>query len=59
MRAYLVCDGGGSKTEFLLFWEDGRVLAHPGPGPKRPFLPQEKAAQAVCRGLGPAGKRVG
>lgn len=53
MRAYLVCDGGGSKTEFLLFWEDGRVLAHTrGPGANALFLPQEKAAQAVCRGIG-------
>ena len=47
-----MCDGGGSKTEFLLFDKAGHVLAFArGEGANANFLPPEKAAANVCGGI--------
>ncbi len=48
MSYYFVCDGGGSKTESLLFDESGRILARAnGAGANALFLPREEAISTV------------
>lgn len=48
MPYYFVCDGGGSKTESLLFDERGRILASAqGRGANALFLPPEQAGRRV------------
>lgn len=49
---YLVCDGGGTKTDFLLFDKTGKILAQAaGTGANAGFLDAEIAAQTVCNGI--------
>ena len=49
---YLVCDGGGTKTDFLLFDARGTVLAcWRGAGTNALFCPVEAAAAVVCEGV--------
>ena len=48
MPYYFVCDGGGSKTESLLFNEKGVILAAArGEGANALFLPPEQAGRRV------------
>ena len=52
MNTYLVADGGGTKTEFLWFREDGTVLATARAGGSNAvFIPPEKAAANVRHGI--------
>ncbi len=49
---YLVCDGGGTKTEFLLFDKTGRVWARArSGGANANFTPPQQAAAHVCTGI--------
>ena len=61
---YLVCDGGGTKTDFLLFEKTGRVRGRAqGAGANANFVPPAEAAHTVYAGvmevLGKAGLRAG
>lgn len=48
MPYYFICDGGGSKTESLLFDERGHILAAArGAGANALFLPVEQAGRRV------------
>lgn len=50
---YLVCDGGGTKTDFLLFERDGTVRAQArGSGANANFISSETAADVVRQGIG-------
>ena len=60
MPYYFVCDGGGSKTESLLFDERGRILASAqGKGANALFLPPEQAGRQVLDQLNAALKAAG
>ena len=49
---YLVCDGGGTKTEYLLFDPSGRVHGRSRTGGTNAiFVNPEAAAEAVCGGI--------
>ena len=49
---YLVCDGGGTKTDFLLFDEKGNVLAADRQGGANAnFIAPQQAADAVVEGI--------
>lgn len=49
---YLVCDGGGTKTDFLLFESSGRVRARAfGTAANANFIPVEEAVQTVAAGI--------
>ena len=49
---YLVCDGGGTKTEFLLFDKAGNVWARArSGGANANFTPPQQAAAEVCFGI--------
>lgn len=49
---YLVCDGGGTKTDFLLFEKTGRVLGRArGTGANANFVSPDEAARTVCAGV--------
>ena len=49
---YLVCDGGGTKTEYLLFDPSGRVHGSIITGGTNAiFVNPEAAAEAVCGGF--------
>ena len=49
---YLVCDGGGTKTDFLLFDAAGRVYGRArGAGANATFLPPAQAAGTVAEGI--------
>ena len=49
---YLVCDGGGTKTDFLLFEKTGRVRGRAqGAGANANFVPQAEAEQTVYAGV--------
>ena len=57
---YLVCDGGGTKTDFLLFDARGTVLAcWRGAGTNALFCPVEAAAAVVCEGVRRCLQRAG
>lgn len=57
---YLVCDGGGTKTDFLLFDARGTVLASwRGAGTNALFCPVEAAAAVVCEGVRRCLQRAG
>lgn len=52
MEFYLVCDGGGTKTEFLLFDRQGNVYACDNQsGTNANFIGQETALEAVLTGI--------
>lgn len=52
MNTYLVADGGGTKTDFLWFAEDGAVLARAkGGGSNANFLSPQYAADNVAQGI--------
>lgn len=52
MAFYLVCDGGGSKTDFLLFNDTAEVLAYVRLGQSNPnFVNIDAAAETVWRGI--------
>lgn len=60
MPYYYVCDGGGSKTESLLFDERGHILASAqGKGANALFLPPEQAGRQVLDQLNAALKAAG
>ena len=49
---YLVCDGGGTKTDFLLFEKTGRVRGRAqGAGANANFVPPAEAAHTVYAGV--------
>ena len=49
---YLVCDGGGTKTEYLLFDKTGRVHGRSKTtGTNALFTDPVVAAEAVCFGI--------
>lgn len=49
---YLVCDGGGTKTDFLLFDQKGNVLARDRQGGANAnFIEPQRAADAVVKGI--------
>ncbi len=53
MEYYLVCDGGGTKTDFLLFDKQGRVYAYTRrSGTNVNFIDQKEALEAVLSGIG-------
>ena len=57
---YLVCDGGGTKTDFLLFDARGTVLASwRGAGTNALFCPVEAASAVVCEGVRRCLQRAG
>ncbi len=52
MNTYLVADGGGTKTEFLWFQEDGNVLASARTaGSNATFIAPPQAAETVAQGI--------
>lgn len=52
MNTYIVADGGGTKTEFLWFGEDGTVFATARTGGSNAlFISPEKAASNVREGI--------
>ena len=49
---YLVCDGGGTKTEYLLFDRSGRIHGRSkSAGTNALFIDPTSAAEAVCFGV--------
>lgn len=49
---YLVCDGGGTKTEYLLFDQSGRIHGRSkSAGTNALFIDPTSAAEAVCFGI--------
>lgn len=60
MAYCFVCDGGGSKTESILFDEHGRILASAkGSGANALFLPAEQAVANVSNQLEATLKKAG
>lgn len=52
MKRYIVCDAGGTKAEFLLFTEEGRILAHRrAAGANAIFTERQTALEAVESGI--------
>ncbi|MDD4574613.1 MAG: BadF/BadG/BcrA/BcrD ATPase family protein [Sphaerochaeta sp.] len=52
IRYYLVCDGGGTKTEFVLFDQKGTILAkHLGVGSNALFIDETKVVDSVASGI--------
>lgn len=49
---YLVCDGGGTKTEYMLFDDQGMVHGHClTAGTNAIFISAEAAVESVCTGI--------
>ncbi len=60
MAAYLVCDGGGSKTEFLIFRDDGTPLAYARRGGTSAyFFRTEGSVTRVLEGVESCLKKAG
>ena len=52
MRNFLVCDGGGTKTDFLIFNEKAEVLSYcKKTGTNALFINEEKAINNVIEGI--------
>ncbi|MDY0290163.1 MAG: BadF/BadG/BcrA/BcrD ATPase family protein [Sphaerochaeta sp.] len=52
IRYYLVCDGGGTKTEFVLFDQEGKILSkYLGEGSNALFIDEERAMESVALGI--------
>ena len=52
MRKFLVCDGGGTKTDFLVFNEIGETLAYcQKGGANAKFLDEDIAMNNVISGI--------
>ena len=52
MRNFLVCDGGGTKTDFLIFNEKAEILSYyKNAGTNALFIDEEKAINNVIEGI--------
>lgn len=52
IRYYLVCDGGGTKTEFVLFDQEGKILSkYLGEGSNALFIDENRAIDSVALGI--------
>lgn len=52
MRNFLVCDGGGTKTDFLIFNEKAEILSYcKSTGTNALFINEEKAINNVIEGI--------
>lgn len=52
IRNYLICDGGGTKTEFVLFDQKGKILSiYFGEGSNALFIHENRAVESVATGI--------
>lgn len=52
IRNYLICDGGGTKTEFVLFDQKGKILSkYFGEGSNALFIDETRAVASVVTGI--------
>lgn len=52
IRYYLICDGGGTKTEFVLFDQKGKILSkYFGEGSNALFINENQAVASVATGI--------